>query len=141
MYARGQMTPRGASSSAKSLALLELIRHVENLLCPKSRSISPWRKTLSRIPRTKDASCLRSGEEQHASRPSHNLWRPGHPSPKEPPRLTPFGQRKIFAYSTILGAAKGLDSGRRGHQVGHQNKSIRSSGCGRSGDAGIQVCR
>jgi len=37
---------------------------------------------------------------------------------------------------TILGSAKGLDSGRRGHRVGHQNKPIRSSGCKRSGDAG-----
>jgi len=36
----------------------------------------------------------------------------------------------------ILGSAKGLNSGRRGHRVGHQNKPIRSSGCKRSGDAG-----
>jgi len=41
----------------------------------------------------------------------------------------------------ILGSAKGLDSGRRGHRVGHQNKPIRSSGCERSGDAETQVCR
>jgi len=41
-------------------------------------------------------------------------------------------------------AAGGLDSGRRGHRVGHQNKPIRSSDCERAGDArshGTQVCR
>ena len=41
----------------------------------------------------------------------------------------------------ILGSAKGLDSGRRGHRVGQQTKPIRGSGCERSGDAGAQVCR
>jgi len=35
----------------------------------------------------------------------------------------------------ILDSAKGLDSGRRGHRVGHQNKPTRSSGCKRSVDA------
>ena len=41
----------------------------------------------------------------------------------------------------ILGSAKDLDPGRRGHRVGHQNKPIRSSGCERSGNIGTQVYR
>jgi len=52
-----------------------------------------------------------------------------------PSPLTLHDNSTSLKSAHILGSAKGVDSGRRVHRVGHQNKPIRSSGCERSGDA------